>query len=187
MVATGNPRRLISLVCAAAFVLAGCDSLREGAAAPGTPGRPTLAPEVPAGFDPCKDIPQEVLDSEGLQNKIPDSSDLSSGLKRRGCMWVQLDGYAASIVTTNATLDIIRGQNFPEATEFVIGERRALSTRQQEEAADESCYVNVAMKDGSLEFGLTNSTSNRNTGHVDTCDLARSLAEKVVPAVPSGV
>ncbi|MFI2231884.1 DUF3558 domain-containing protein [Nocardia testacea] len=187
MVATaGRGRLIVALVCGAVLTLTGCESSTDSATPTETSESPSLAANVPAGFDPCTDIPQSVLDSEGLEQKIPDSSDLSSGVKRQGCMWVQTDGYAASIVTTNVTLDMVRGKNFPEATEFTIGSRRALSTRQLEAHAEESCYVNVEMTGGSLEFGLTNSSSNRKTGHLNTCDLARTLAEKVAPTIPVG-
>lgn len=187
MVAIGNRKRLIALVCGSVFVLAGCDSSTEGASATQVPAGPTLAAEVPAGFDPCTDIPQGVLDSEGLRNKVPDKSEKSSGAKWVGCLWGQPDGYSASIRTTNLTLELVRSKNFADATEFTAGGRPALSTRQLEQRPDESCHVNVEMEGGTLEFGLTNPPSGDKTGHLDTCELARSLAQKVAPSIPAGV
>lgn len=186
MLVTGNQRRLTALMCGVVFVLAGCESSTNGSAAPEPPAGPTLAAEVPVGFDPCTDIPQEVLDSEELRNKVEDNSERSSGAKWVGCLWGQPHGYAASIRTTNLTLELVRSKNFPDATEFTAGGRHALSTRQVEERPEESCYVNVQMEGGSLEFGLTNPPSGAKTGHLDTCELARSLAQKVAPSIPAG-
>lgn len=186
MVAMGNRKRLTALVCGAVFVLAGCDSSTEGAASPEVPAGPTLAAEIPAGFDPCNDIPQDVLDSEGLRGKNPDKSERSSGAKWVGCLWAQPDGYGVSIRTTNLTVELVRSKNFADATEFTAGGRPALSTRQLEHRPEESCHVNVEMKGGSLEFGLTNPPSRSKSGQTDTCVLARALAEKVAPSIPAG-
>ena len=183
MVATAKRGRLVALVCGAALALAGCESSSEGSA---TPSAPSIAPETPTGFDPCTDIPQEVLDSEGLEDPMPDDSRAGGGLKWDGCMWVITDGYTPSIRTTNITLEMVREKNFPEETEFTAGTRKAISTRQLESHAEASCIVNVEMRGGSLEFALTNPSSNRKTGHLDTCDLARNLAVKVAPSIPAG-
>jgi hypothetical protein len=99
-------------------------------------------------------------------------------------MWVNADGYTASIQTTNITLSMVKGKNFPEAKEFTAGGRKAISTRQLEAHAEASCVVNVEMKGGTLEFGLTNPPSAPLTGHLDTCELARNLASKVAPSLP---
>ncbi|WP_280433992.1 DUF3558 domain-containing protein [Nocardia carnea] len=165
------------------MALTGCESSTGGSAAPVTP---SMAPDVPVGFDPCTDVPQSVLDSEGLRNKIPDDTESSSGVMWRGCLWGQPDGYSASIQTTNLTLDMVRDKNFSDATEFTVGPRKAISTRQLEEHSEESCFVNIEMNGGSLEFGLTNPSSGDKTGHLDTCELARGLAEKVAPSIPAG-
>lgn len=140
---------------------------------------------VPAGYNACTDVPQSVLDAEGLKMPIPDDTDLSSGAKWRGCIWAQPDGYAVSIQTTNLTLDMVRDKNFPDATESTISGRETLSTRRPGDEPEESCYVNVEMTGGSLQFGLTNPSSAPDTGHLDTCELGRALAEKVVPSIPA--
>ncbi|CAM4278136.1 hypothetical protein NONI108955_18570 [Nocardia ninae] len=100
-------------------------------------------------------------------------------------MWVQPDGYAASIQTTNITVDLVREKKFPDSREFTIGTRHAISTRQVDDHPEAACTVNVEMKGGSLEFNLTNPASNKATGQLNTCDLARGLAEKVAPAMPA--
>ncbi|WP_280421884.1 DUF3558 domain-containing protein [Nocardia carnea] len=180
----GKRRLVIALVGGAALALTGCESSTGGSAAPVTP---SLAPDVPAGFNPCTDVPQSVLDSEGLKMPTADDTELSSGAKWRGCIWASADGYAVGIQTTNLTLDMVREKNFPETEEFTLGARRALSTRRAEGNPEESCYVNIEMTGGSLQFRLTNPASAPDTGHLDSCELARTLAGKVEPSIPAGV
>ncbi|WP_040780592.1 DUF3558 domain-containing protein [Nocardia pneumoniae] len=184
-----SSRRRTILAVGAALVLAGCGSSNTGDARPtaGASASPSIAPDVPSGYDPCTDIPQSVLDSENLRSKDKEDSNASGGVKWRGCAWVQTDGYAPAITTTNLTIDMVRDKKFADAREYTIGGRRAISTRQVEEHPDAVCTINVEMKGGSLEIFLSNPPSNRKTGHLDTCALAKTLAEKVVPTLPATV
>ncbi|WP_378738808.1 DUF3558 domain-containing protein [Nocardia brasiliensis] len=188
MTSRSNSWRLATLALGAVFVIAGCGSSTDGDPTPtgnSATSKTSVAPDVPSGYDPCKDIPQSVLDSEKLLDKTPDDSNASGGIKWRGCLWVQTDGYAGSIRTTNITVDMVREKKLPDARELSIGGRRAISTRQVEDHPQAVCTINVEMKGGSLEFGLTNPTTSKRTGQLDTCDLARNLAEKVVPTLPA--
>ena len=179
----GKHGLLIALVSGAVLALTGCDSSAEEAAAPATP---SVAPEAPTGFDPCTDIPQEVLDSEGLEDSMPDESQ-ASGMKWSGCGWVQLDGYTTSIRTTNITVDMVKDKGFPGTVEYTIGDRRAIVSQQGKTDIEESCNVNVEMVGGSLEFLLLNPASRSKTGNLDACELVRNLAQKVTPSIPEGV
>lgn len=180
----GKRRLLIALVSGAvlALTLTGCESSTEETAAPATP---SIAPNVPAGFNPCTDVPQSVLDSENLMLPSPNDTELSSGAKWRGCLWAAPNGYGVSIQTTNLTLDMVRDQNFPETAEFTIGDRQALSTRRPGDNPEWFCYINVEMTGGSLQFRLNNPSSASDTGHLDTCELGRALASKVEPSIPA--
>ncbi|WP_329411908.1 DUF3558 domain-containing protein [Nocardia vinacea] len=173
----------------AVVLLSGCGSSTDGDAKPvstSASAGPSLAADVPHTYDPCKDVPQDVLDSEKLHGKDPANGDADGGVKWRGCAWVRSNGYAVSIRTTNLTIEVIRSRNFPEATEFTINGRRAISTRQFDGPyIKEACTLDVEMKGGSLEFNLNNPPSNRDTGSIDSCVLARGLAEKVVPSLPA--
>ncbi|MEV3963477.1 DUF3558 domain-containing protein [Nocardia sp. NPDC050193] len=181
MVATaGRGRLVVALMCGAVLALTGCESSTEGAEVPATS---TVAAEAPTGFDPCTDIPENILDAEGLEDPMPDKSQ-ASGMKWSGCTYVQTDGYAASIRTTNITVDMVKDKGFAGTTEFAIGARRAIISKQGESGADTTCNVNVEMVGGSLEFLLDNPPSRDKTGHLDTCELARTLAEKVTPSIP---
>ncbi|WP_324198640.1 DUF3558 domain-containing protein [Nocardia brasiliensis] len=177
------------LVLGAVFVVGGCGPSEDGGGK--TTGTSTggsgVAPDVPAGFDPCKDIPQSVLDSEKLRNRGPESSDANGGIKWRGCRFGRSDGYVADVTVTNLTVDLTRQRNFRDTKEFDIAGRMAISTRQVEDHPEAACVVNVEMKNGSLDIDLSNPPSNKETGQIDSCLLARTLAEKIVPTMPLGV
>ncbi|WP_227997425.1 DUF3558 domain-containing protein [Nocardia australiensis] len=173
----------------AAVLLSGCGSSTDGNAKPATDStstEPSMAADVPRSYNPCTDIPQSVLDSEKLHGQRIVHNDASGGVMWRGCGYVRSDGYGVSISTTNLTVDLTRSRNFPEATEFTINGRHAISTRQFDSPyIKEACTVNVDMKGGSLDINLNNPPSNRDTGSTDSCVLARGLAEKIVPSLPA--
>lgn len=179
----GKRRLLVALVSGAVLALTGCESSTEGDVLESTAA---MAPDAPTGYDPCTDIPQAVLGSENLRNKEDDDFS-GGGVKWEGCGWVQPDGYAAAIRTTNLTVEMVRDKKSPGTVEFLIGDRKAIISQQLKTDTDTACNVNVEIAGGSLEFLLSNPPSNSKTGHLDTCVLARGLAEKVVPTMPAGV
>ncbi|WP_406280400.1 DUF3558 domain-containing protein [Nocardia sp. NBC_00881] len=189
MTSGANSQRLTIFAVGAALALAGCGPSTDGDVKPtGSPSaNPSIAPDVPTGYNPCTDIPQSVLDSESLRSKDKEDSDASGGVKWRGCAWLQTDGYAPAIRTTNLTVDMVRDKKFADAREYTINGRRAISTRQVDEHPDAVCTINVEMKGGSLEFFLSNPPSNRKTGQLNTCELAKALAEQVVATMPANV
>ncbi|MFI9509252.1 DUF3558 domain-containing protein [Nocardia sp. NPDC052566] len=186
---------LMTAAIVAGPVLAGCDSSSNGGDKPaasttGASGAPTtnasgsgLAKDVPTGFDPCTDIPADVLASEKLKASGRKDLDAPGGVKWRGCGWVRPNGYAVAIKTTNLTVQAVRDRNFAGAEQFTIAGRPAIAAHQLDDKA--ACIVNVEMKGGSLEFNLDNPPSRSETGKVESCQLARTLAEKVVPSVPA--
>ncbi|MFR9751090.1 DUF3558 domain-containing protein [Nocardia sp. 004] len=153
---------------------------------------PTLAERAPSGFDPCTDIPKSVLDSEGLHTaSLSNNADYNGagGIEWRGCSWVASNSYAAGITTTNLTVELVRANpKLSIRDEYTIDGRAAIATsRADHDNPRARCTLNVEMRGGSMEFSLSNPDSNRLTGHMDTCVLARGLAEKVVPLIPQGV
>ncbi|MEV0047458.1 DUF3558 domain-containing protein [Nocardia rhamnosiphila] len=171
-----------------ALLVAGCDSGSGGTASPvtTTTGLP-IAAEAPSSFDPCTDIPQDVLASENLVPGITDANvDGAQGVKWRGCRYVASDSYAVGITTTNLTLAAVReNKSFAVRQEYTIDGRAAMAV----DAVDNddpraSCLFYVEMTGGSVEFSMSNPSSRNKTGHMDTCELARGLAEKVIPDVP---
>ncbi|WP_328406242.1 DUF3558 domain-containing protein [Nocardia sp. NBC_00403] len=187
MTSRGNTLLGAAFAVGAVVLLSGCGPSTGGDAKPSTPTNtgPSLAADAPRSYDPCKDVPQSVLDSEKLHNQHTVTDSAGGGVRWVGCQWVRSSSYGVSIRTTNLTIDLIRSRNFPEATEFTINGRRAISTRQFEgPSIKEACTLNVEMKGGSLDFNLNNPKST-STGSLDSCDLARDLAEKVVPSLPT--
>lgn len=181
------------MVAGASVILlaAGCGTSTGGSAEPSTPASgQSVAPQVPSGFDPCTDIPQEVLDSEGLHpaGLALDRDEMRRGdIAWSGCRWVVSDGYGASISATNLTLDMVRERSLPGMRETTVSGRAVLVAHQSEGPDYETaCTLHAEMKGGSLEFGVDNPASGRKTGHLYSCDIVLSLAEKVVPLIPVG-
>ncbi|RJO69926.1 DUF3558 domain-containing protein [Nocardia panacis] len=179
--------QITTLALGVALSIAGCGSSSDGAKSTegGASSRPSVAADVPAGYDPCKDIPKETIDSEQFRQQTPADSSNSAGIKWHGCQWAKKNGYAVTIQTTNITIDMVRTKNFQDTRELTIGGRRAIASRQVEEHPQAVCTVDIEMKGGSLEFNLTNPPSDRGTGNQDTCELGRMLAERIVPTIPA--
>lgn len=151
---------------------------------------PTIAADVPAGFDACKDIPQALIQSEKLKNKGADTTNRPGGIKWRGCGWVQSggDGYFGSIDTTNITLAMVHANSqFTVTEDLNIGGRAALTYRPSDDQTDqhEHCILIVEMKGGSLEVSISNPPSAKLTASQHSCDIAKRLAEGIVPAIPA--
>ncbi|WP_232535655.1 DUF3558 domain-containing protein [Nocardia terpenica] len=190
MASWGTTARVATLVAGAALLGSACSSSAGGPQPSGNSGgasSTSIAVDVPKGYDPCVDVPQSVLDSEGLHSKLPEHSSAEGGIKWQGCGWVKSDYYSLSIRTTNLTVDMVRDKHFPDTQEYTIAGQRAISTRQVAEHPQQACTIDVEMKGGSLEFFLSNPKSNRAGGDLNSCDMAREVAEKVVPTMPSGV
>nr|WP_265807125.1 DUF3558 domain-containing protein [Nocardia zapadnayensis] len=171
-----------------ALLVAGCDSGSGGTASSvtTTTGLP-IAVEAPSSFDPCTDIPREVLASENL---VPDGLDSnvdgSQGIKWRGCGYVAPDSYAVGITTTNLTLPVVRDNDrFVVRQEYTVDGRAAMAVNSADDSdVRASCLFYVEMDGGSLELSMDNPASRDKTGHVDTCQLSLGLAEKVAPLIP---
>ncbi|MEV4127780.1 DUF3558 domain-containing protein [Nocardia sp. NPDC049707] len=149
---------------------------------------PTIAADVPAGFDACKDLPQALIQSEKLKNKGPDTADRPGGIKWRGCGWVQAggDGYAATIDTTNLTLAMVRAnKDFTVDEELTIAGRAALTSHVGAQDPHADCLINVELKGGSLEITINNPPWLRDTGNQHACEIAKRLAGQIVPTVPA--
>ncbi|RDI64436.1 DUF3558 domain-containing protein [Nocardia pseudobrasiliensis] len=185
MVGATNLVRGVVLVTGIVAVATGCGP--DGGGQPTPSASSTALPPAPKGFDPCSDIPQSVLDSEQLHSKDIADSNGNGGTQWRGCGWVQSDGYAVSIRTTNITVQMVRDNKaFQLAEELTIAGRQAVTYHDPDSSKQtRDCLLNVELKGGSVEFSLINPASNRKTGTMDTCELAKTLAGKVVPLIPA--
>ena len=183
----GRISRVLAGTAAAGLLLAGCGPDTDGnPPASADTATSTMLPPAPTAFDPCSSAMQPILDSEGLHGQDKADSNGNAGTQWRGCGWVQSDGYATSIRTTNITLPMIReNTSWKIAEELTIGGRAAVIYHDSE-ATDlkHDCLLNLELKGGSLQFSLDNPASNKKTGDMDTCDIAKTLATKVVSVIP---
>ncbi|MBF6333887.1 DUF3558 domain-containing protein [Nocardia transvalensis] len=189
MASWGKVIRGAALGLGAVALVSGCNS--GGGGSNGTTSAsatPTIAPDVPAGFDACKGIPQSVIQSEHLIKPQVDTKDGRGGTKWRGCIWLQADdGYSATIDTTNITLAMVRANHeFTVAEELTVAGRAAITYRPSgQKNLSEHCLLNVEMEGGSLEISIVNPAS-RKTGNQDSCEIAKRLAQGIAPAIPAG-
>ncbi|RDI54209.1 DUF3558 domain-containing protein [Nocardia mexicana] len=191
MASWGKVVRGAALGAGVVALVAGCNS--DGGGTDGTTkasATSTVAADVPAGFDACKDIPQSVLQSEQLKNKGVDSKDGNGGVKWRGCIWVQSggDGYGGTIDTTNITLPMVRAnKEFTVAEELSVSGRPALTYALSGQDLRAHCILSVEMKGGSLEVSIDNPSSAKQTAGQHSCDIAKRLAGQIVPAIPASL
>ncbi|WP_280198720.1 DUF3558 family protein [Nocardia cyriacigeorgica] len=171
----------------------------------------SFAAEPPQGYDPCHDVPQALIDAEQLHSREAVEGEASlavSGVKDRpikfrGCQWVRTNNYRVQITTTVLTVDIALWRHslreeLPDANEFTIAGRQAITRRPDPILVEVACVANVDMKGGSLEievYDLTartdpnpggDATPRLNPGSTDVCVRARNLAEQIVPSLPTG-
>ncbi|WP_153344290.1 DUF3558 domain-containing protein [Nocardia aurantia] len=185
-------RRVLGSACAlgvSGVLVVGCSDGGGTNSGTGTTVSSTALPPAPTGFDPCSGVLKPVLDSEQLHGQENADSNGNGGTQWRGCTWVQSDGYSTSIRVTNITLSMIRQNGgFRVAEELTIDGRSAV-TYHDSDAVDlrHECLLNVGLTGGSLELSLNNPASNRLTGSVDTCEIAKRLAGKMVPLIPASV
>ncbi|WP_169816287.1 DUF3558 domain-containing protein [Nocardia miyunensis] len=175
------------MIGSAALLVAGCGpSGSQPASERSSSSSAAIAPDVPTGYDPCTQIPQNVLNDFQLHSSIP-SENSANGTKWEGCQWVRSNWYGIAIQVTNATIDMIRDQHYQDTQEFTIGNRRAISSRQAPDHPMQQCTVNVEIKGGTLEFFLTNPADDSVGGNKNSCDMAREIANRVVPPLPSSI
>ncbi|PSR61237.1 DUF3558 domain-containing protein [Nocardia sp. MDA0666] len=187
MASWGKAARGIALGVGVVAVVAGCNS---GGGSKGNatsaPASATVASDVPAGFDPCKDLPQSLLVSEKLIKPDPDKQDGAGGIKWRGCGWIQSDGYSATIDMTNITLPMVRAnKDFTVDQELNVGGRPALTSHVGQQNSQADCAINVELKGGSLEISIDNPPGRRKSAGEDACGIAQRLAEGIIPAIPA--
>ncbi len=175
----------VALALGGVLLIAGCnsgsDSTHTSAAATST-----VAP-VPTGFDPCNDVPQTVLDELQWTLKNPAQNSAADGTQWQGCTWSKIEYYAVTLYMTNATLDKVRAQHFQDTQDLSIAGRQAVSSRQAPDHPRNQCTIDVAIKGGSFEIFLSNSVGDSVGGNLDSCGLARDVANKIVPLLPASL
>ncbi|MFD4430932.1 DUF3558 family protein [Nocardia sp. NPDC058497] len=168
----------------------------------------SFAAEAPQGYDPCRDVPRDVLDAHQLHSEEPvsgkDRFSVGGGkphlVDYRGCRWFRTDSYWVEVTVTARTLDLALWDHrrirpkLVEPQELTTDGRRALVRRPQNSALNVICTANIEMKGGSLEivvydrsvgftYGIT--TVPANPGSNEVCVVARSLTERIAPSLPA--
>jgi hypothetical protein len=169
------------------LLVAGCNSgggsSKSSAAASPTS---TLAADVPAGYDPCTDIPQSVLDQLQWTMKITRKNSAADGTVWRGCGWSKVPEYAVTVYMTNATIETVRSKHLLDPAEFTVDGRNAILTIQDPDHPSTQCTVDVSVKGGSLEIFLSNSDASDPAGSTDSvCTQARDVAKQITSTLPS--
>ena len=187
MIGAGRVVRVAALAVGGVLLVAGCSSgggtTKTSAAASSTSA--AEASDVPAGYDPCTDIPQSVLDQLQWTSKIPQKNSADDGTVWRGCGWAKPNYYAVAVYVTNATLARVLAQNYQDPQQFTVDGRKAISTRQVPDHPNQQCTVDVQIKGGSLEIFLSNGEGLGPGSSMNSCDMARDAVQQIVPTLPA--
>jgi hypothetical protein len=193
MTGWGHVIRCAAAVAGASALVAGCNhgGGAPNAAPPQASATPSIAPEAPTAFNGCQ-LPQSVIAAEHLDpNPIRDDSADPTGAVWRGCAYsaYEGDGYGAGIRTTNLTIPRIEGDKKFNVAEHVTIDGRQAITFHEADLPDlhTDCILNVEMKGGGLEILIDNPPERRATANQDACDIAKKLANDLVPTFPASV
>jgi len=184
------------LRCAAATIgvtalLAGCGSSGGDTTPAGSlkvSATPTIAPNAPTAINGCQ-LPQSFIDAEHLDpNQYPNDNQ-SGDAVWRGCTWSSYegDGFGVDISTTNLTIPMVQANTkFKVAEQLTIDGRQAITYHQVSDTdLRGACLLHVEMKGGGLEFSVDNPASHKATGTQESCEIAKKLAEDLVPTIPA--
>ncbi|MGF6887250.1 hypothetical protein ABIA39_004385 [Nocardia sp. GAS34] len=190
MTVWGRGIRCAAAVAGATALLAGCGPSGGGTAASSSaaPSTSAVAQTVPTAINGC-DLPQSFITAEHLDSN-PDKSDTQSGNAIwRGCVWSTYDGdgYGLDVSTTNLTIPMLQANaKYKVAEQLTIGGRQAITYHLASDIdLRAACLIHVEMKGGGLEFSITNPASHKATGTQDSCEIAKKLAEDIVPSIPA--
>ncbi len=181
----------IAIVVLLALALAGCSSKVSGSATTSisdsraTSHVPTSAAAPSAtAFDPCKDIPGNVIAQLGLVGPPRPDNQSGGGTENVFCMYDSSGDYFLTIAASNYTLDKLRkANNHWGYQDLEIGGRRALFGYGKPEPDTESCALNVASS--IWVYGVLVGTAHHSFApYADCLDAARKIADVLVPYFP---
>nr|WP_231951515.1 DUF3558 family protein [Nocardia terpenica] len=154
------------------------------------PPKPRISDRIPTSFDPCSDIPPDVITSQQL---MPDPKrqaerDDGDGVKSSGCEYrrsfelTQTRGTGISVDVTNMTVDyfsdVYSKSNSVDGTpvrRLTINNRPAAI---QGPRSDNTCMIITDIKDGGVRFD--------NAAHtVDPCQVLIEFVQAVSTHLPA--
>ena len=125
------------------WAAAGCSSVVEGAAEPAS-GQEGL-------FDPCKDIPDSVLEEVGLDPATERGG--IAGVEQPGwkiCKWSGSWFYLTVYSTTYTIEDVRRNSDYEGFEDVTAGTRRGIQYKRVADEGGEGCYVTFPATQGSI-------------------------------------
>ncbi|MFF0817560.1 DUF3558 domain-containing protein [Rhodococcus sp. NPDC003318] len=169
---------IVGVVCAAAFVAAGCGTQSVD----GQAGAEGVSAGDPA-FSPCDDIPDEVVREVGV-DPATEERDID-GIDQPGwniCSWSGPKP-ALAVFATNYTLDDVRAKEGNVAfTPLDIPGRTGFAYRQKSDIAGRNCDVALESADGSVLVSTTYLGIDPITE--DACVVATRRAHTLVEYIP---
>lgn len=167
-------RRLL-MAATMMWAAAGCGSAVEGTAEPAS-GQEGL-------FDPCNDIPDDVLRKAGL-DPATEEADIA-GVEQPGwkiCKWTE-DWFFLNIMSTTRTIDEVRGNSgYVDVESVEIGGRSGIEFHAVNDPGVSRCFVAVQ-----AEHGATWISVNTKATYVPpepTCALTTTFAESLGDYLP---
>ena len=182
----GSVARGVVLLGGAVVLTVGCQSGGSAGDGSAKATTSTVAP-VPSSYDPCAQVPQSALDQFQLDPALKTTAHnlAEDGTEWRGCGWGN-PSWSVSVQVSNATFATIRAQHYQDVQSLTVAGRPAMSSRVVPEHPLKQCSVDVQIKGGTLDFFLSDSHAGA-PGGPNACDLARQVAEAVIPTVPASV
>lgn len=157
------------------WAAAGCSSVVEGAAEPAS-GQEGL-------FDPCKDIPDSVLEEVGL-DPATEEVDIA-GVEQPGwriCSWTQSEYYVIVFSGENSLDDAKANASFTGFETLLIGGRPALRFHSASDPDIDRCYVGLDVSLGSIWIAADAKNSQQQEDSM--CSVASRYAEALEGALP---
>ncbi|MGW5516605.1 DUF3558 family protein [Nocardia africana] len=151
------------------------------------PAAPSALPTaIPGTFDPCRDIPVNVLESQHLSPEPhPTVAKIGGGGEQsKGCeYWAQHGaeaelGSGVTINVTNVTMEYF-AKNFEPNHQFTHSEISGRSVATAGSAGNSYCVMLIALAAGGIEMS---NASSRN----DSCRILTNVATALISSIPAG-
>ncbi|AHD23375.1 DUF3558 domain-containing protein [Rhodococcus pyridinivorans] len=190
---------IVTLAAVAAVATACSPSAADDATGDETTTSTTRTPRItddsgrpPVTFDPCYDIPDDVMNAAGYDAAKKEVADYPMGTYTfLGCTYRKDDhvpgvrrGYNLSILSGNVTLDEELAKNGHIATETTINDRRALLKIDQENPA--ACKYVLQTDFGVVFFNrLYNKDHTREVPQIEWCSGMEEVVTSLEPFIGS--
>lgn len=157
------------------WAAAGCSSVVEGAAEPAS-GQEGL-------FDPCKDIPDSVLEEVGL-DPATEEVDIA-GVEQPGwkiCGWSG-SWYFLTVYSTARTVnDVRRNADYRDVEELRAGSRHGIQFQRVDDVDGNGCYIAFPVEQGSIWVNIERMLSEAQ--EEPSCVVAQRVSVDIEHVLP---